>query len=111
MDGLTDELLAGKMGISRSTLNEWKLKFPDISDTIKRGKEIADIKVENALFKKATGYIYTDKNGDEKYVPADTTAIIFWLKNRRPDKWRDKSTAEATTPETVRIILERRGTD
>ena len=75
-DGLTDEQIADNMGVSRSTLNEWKKKYPDISDTLKRGKEVVDIEVENALYRAA--------------LDGNITAIIFWLKNRQPQKWRDK---------------------
>lgn len=75
-DGLTDEEISSTIGVSRSTLSDWKTKFPDISDALKKGKEIVDYEVENALLNKALG--------------GDTTAQIFWLKNRRPDKWRDK---------------------
>lgn len=114
-DGLTDEIIAKKIGISRSTLNEWKKKYPAISDTLKKGKEIADIEVEDSLFKRATGYTvqlrktFKVKNVkyntagkkieekeelqtgiDEVHIPADTTAIIFWLKNRMPEKWKDR---------------------
>lgn len=97
-DGLTDEQLAKNMDISRSTLNEWRKKYSDISDTLKKGKEIVDIKVENALLKRALGFQYdevTSVDGKEvkkvtKMVVPDTTAQIFWLKNRRPDKYRDK---------------------
>lgn len=79
-DGLTDEQIAENMGVSRSTLNEWKKKYPDISDTLKRGKEVVDIEVENALYRAA--------------LDGNTTAIIFWLKNRQPQKWRDKQQVE-----------------
>lgn len=107
-DGLTEEQIAGNMGIHRDTLNEWKKKYSDISDTLKRGKDIVDLQVENALLKRALGYMYTEttreltknlKTGKEeirvtktvqKEVVPDTTAQIFWLKNRKPDKWRDK---------------------
>lgn len=75
-DGLTDEQIAERIGISRSTLSEWKKKYSDISDALKKGKEVVDYQVENALLQKA--------------LSGDTTAIIFWLKNRRPDKWRDR---------------------
>lgn len=75
-DGLTEEQIAHNIGIKRQTLYEWKAKFPDINDAIKKGKDIVDYEVENALFKRA-------KQGD-------VTAQIFWLKNRRPEKWRDK---------------------
>lgn len=100
-DGLTDEQIAHNMGISRATYYVWLDKYPDISDAVKKGKEVVDIMVENSLLKRALGYDYTemiiDKDGDKehkrvvkKHKEADTTAIIFWLKNRRPDKWRDK---------------------
>lgn len=75
-DGLTDEQIAKNMGISYSTLKEWKNKYSAISATLKKGKEVVDYEVENALLKSALG--------------GNTTAQIFWLKNRRPDKWRDK---------------------
>lgn len=75
-DGLTDEQLAEKIGITATTLYDWKNKFPEISEALKKGKEVVDYEVENALLNKALG--------------GDTTAQIFWLKNRRPDKWRDK---------------------
>lgn len=57
-DGLTDEQIAHNMGISRETLSQWRKKYSDISDTLKRGKEIVDIQVENALLKRALGYEY-----------------------------------------------------
>ena len=96
-DGLTDEQIAENIGISRSTLSDWKNKFSDISDALKKGKEVVDIQVENALLKRALGYDFqeerverSDKDGVKvvqtiKHVPGDTTAQIFWLKNRRPE--------------------------
>lgn len=104
-DGLTDEQLATKIGITAATLYDWKNKYPEISEALKRGKEVVDVEVENALLKRALGYDYTEErvevskeNGKKtvkttqtvKHVAPDTTAQIFWLKNRRPDKWRDK---------------------
>ena len=120
-DGLTDEQIARNMCIARDTLSEWKKKYSDISDTLKRGKEIVDREVENALFKRALGgvrevkktykvkSIYYDECGrkcekeelktgtDEVYIPGDTIAQIFWLKNRKPDRWRDKQEIQDTT--------------
>jgi predicted DNA-binding protein YlxM (UPF0122 family) len=105
-DGLTDEQIAHNMGIRRQTLYDWKKKYPDISDALKRGKEVVDRQVENSLLKRALGYEYEEVtkeliNGTmlitkkvKKYQPPDTTAAIFWLKNRRPDKWRDKRDVE-----------------
>ena len=97
-DGLTEEQIAYNMGISRETLRVWKNKYSVISGTLKKGKEIVDIQVENALLKRALGYVSKEqkvtKDGKiielEKEIPPDTTAQIFGLKNRKPDKWRDK---------------------
>jgi phage terminase, small subunit len=103
-DGLSDEQIAHNMGISRSTLSEWKNKYSDIADTLKKTKEIVDREVENALFKRAMGYKYdevTYERGEEvkrvtKEVAPDTTAQIFWLKNRKPAEWRDKIEQQQT---------------
>ena len=64
-DGLTDEQIAENIGISRSTLNMWKNRYSDISDTLKRGKDVIDLQVENALLRRALGYEY--KEVKEKY--------------------------------------------
>jgi transcriptional regulator with XRE-family HTH domain len=101
-DGLTEEQIANNIGISRSTLSEWKKRFPDITDTLKRGKEVIDRMVENALLKSALGYDYEEdgmtKDGDvvslRKVAHPNTTALIFWLKNRKPEQWRDKQNIE-----------------
>lgn len=108
-DGLTDEQIAKNIGISRSTLNAWKDRYSDISDALKKGKDIIDRQVENALLKRALGYEYeevkekfedgviTERAVTKKEVVPDTTAQIFWLKNRKPDKWRDKPAYEDTS--------------
>ena len=101
-DGLSDEQIATNMGIATSTLYEYKNKYEEISEALKKGKEIVDIEVENALLKRAMGYTYTEqvltRDGDlvevEKVVQPDTTAQIFWLKNRKPAVWRDKQNVE-----------------
>jgi hypothetical protein len=79
-DGLTDEQIAKNIGITLSTFYEWKKKYSDISESLKKGKEVVDYQVENALLSSA--------------LEGNTTAQIFWLKNRRPDKWRDKQKEE-----------------
>lgn len=101
-DGLTDEQIATNMGITRSTLYEWKNKYSDISDALKEGKEVVDRQVENALLKSALGYMYdevTEERRDDelvvtkvvhKEVQPNTTAQIFWLKNRKRLEWRDR---------------------
>lgn len=106
-NGLTDEQMAGNMGISCSTFYEWKNRFPEISEALKKGKAVADLEVENALFRRACGYKVIEtkraprldkESGEvvlevisetEKEVPPDVTAAIFWLKNRKPEQWRD----------------------
>lgn len=104
-DGCTDEDLAKKIGVAPSTFYDWKRRFPDIAEAVSKGKEIVDIKVENALLKRALGYTYTEvkkegavngiKNGTakvtvtEKTMPPNVAAIIFWLKNRKPEVWRE----------------------
>lgn len=115
-EGLTDEQLAGKMGINPATLYDWKKKYPKISEALKKGKEVVDIQVENALLKRALGYDFqeekierSDKDGLKvvqtvKHIPPDTTAQIFWLKNRRPDRWRNKPEPASDDGGGVQII-------
>ena len=109
---MTDEQIAKNMGICRDTLIQWKKRFPDISDTLKKGKDVVDVEVENSLLKRAKGCTVVEEtqelmiNPDTgkrelittkkviKEIPPDTTAQIFWLKNRRPDLWRDKQSME-----------------
>lgn len=79
-DGLTDEQISQKMGIAVSTLYDWKNKYSEFSEALKKGKEVVDIEVENALYKLA--------------IDGNITAIIFWLKNRKPNMWRDKPTTD-----------------
>jgi transposase len=104
-DGLTDEQIAYNIGITASTLYEWKKRFPEISESLKKGKEVIDRQVENALLKRALGYQYREVTEEEsedgfkrkvviKEVVPDTTAQIFWLKNRKPAEWRDKQVVE-----------------
>lgn len=103
-DGLTDEQIAQNMGIAPKTLYRWKEQYCQICQSLKRGKEVVDRQVENALLKRALGYKYdevTIEKGVEtkrvtKEVVPDTTAQIFWLKNRRPDKWKDKQDVEVS---------------
>lgn len=128
-DGLTDEQIAVKCGITPSTLYAWKNRFPEFSEALKKGKEVVDIEVENALLKKSTGFkvveqqvvmtkTVTYEDGKrvkevsepkivevERYYPPETAAQIFWLKNRRPDIWRDKQQVEADVDTELHIEL------
>ena len=92
-DGLIDVQIAENMGIAASTLYRWKNEHKEISEALKRGKEVVDYQVENALLNNAL-------NGH-------TTAQIFWLKNRRPDKWRDKQDLEHSGGINVRKKYEK----
>lgn len=140
-DGLTDKQISSNIGVSERTFTDWKKNHSAISSVLKKGKEVVDIQVENALLKRALGYGYTERTAkvvdrDKELVSAerreyenrykidhpdsglqdvkdaaikavptterivilevdkqqapDTTAAIFWLKNRKPNEWRDK---------------------
>lgn len=109
MDGLTDEQIAKNIGINRTTLYEWKKKYPDINNALKKGKTIYDVEAEQNLHKVGQGYYIeevetyiTETNGvqtkrikkTKKWVPPNVTALIFWLKNRKPDVWMDRKAKE-----------------
>lgn len=91
-NGLTNEQIASNMDIVVSTLWEWRKKSPKISNALKIGKDEADIQVENALYKAA--------------LEGNTTAMIFWLKNRRSKDWRDKIQQEITTESAVKLVID-----
>ena len=116
-DGLTDEQIAKNLDITPSTLYEWKRRYSEISEALKKGKEVVDIEVENALLKRALGYSYEEKKVEVseegtkvtktiKEVVPDTTAQIFWLKNRRPEQWRDKQDIEHSGAVNVRKVYD-----
>jgi hypothetical protein len=103
--GFTDRELADLFGVCERTINTWKVEHFEFSAALKTGKEAADERVERSLYHKAIGYrheavkIFCTKDGEivehayvEQFPPSDT-ACIFWLKNRRPDKWRDRADA------------------
>ena len=119
-DGLTDEQIADNMGVNKSTIYDWKKKYPEFTNALKESKDVADRHVECELYNKATGFtkivkkpmkvknieyddgrkisekeeiIYVE---EELYYPPDTTAQIFWLKNRKPNEWRDKKDVGVT---------------
>jgi hypothetical protein len=102
--GATDKDLADFFSVDEDTINEWKKVHPEFSESLKRGKMKADMEVADRLFTRATGYQYHEvtkekaKEGDEmvitkeviKEIAPDPVSMIFWLKNRRKDLWRDK---------------------
>lgn len=107
-NGYTDKQIAIKLDITEATLNNWKKEHVEFFESLKKGKEEPDALVENSLYRRATGYdderavkIFMPANAKapiyapytEHYQP-DVTACIFWLKNRRPDRWRDRQEIE-----------------
>lgn len=121
--GLTDVEMAQVLEVSERTFNTWKKKHVEFSTALKKAKEIADARVAQSLFERATGYSHPhqeimlhQKTGDPvvvdtvKHYPPDTTAAIFWLKNRQPDKWRDKTNIgiawESMSDENLDKIIE-----
>ena len=108
-DGFTEEEIAKNMDVSRSTLNQWKNDFPDILNAIKNNKATSNYLVEGSVFKSIMGFTKTYKNQkvtkdgfvveyeETVYIPPNALLAMFWMKNRMPDKWRDK--VEITTNE------------
>lgn len=121
LDGRTDEEIAKDMGISTRTLHKWKKKYPSFEDSLKRAKNQADAEVVKTLYRRALGYSFKEKkvvvendvDGNpkpikietiERDVPPDTTAIIFWLKNRHPEAWRDKKDVNVTDDSHIEAL-------
>lgn len=103
--GATDKDLASFFSVSEQTINNWKKIYPEFLESLKKGKNIADANVASSLYRSAIGYSHKDtklflndgkviKEEFMKHYPPDTTAAIFWLKNRQPEKWRDKKEIE-----------------
>jgi hypothetical protein len=113
--GLFDAQIAKNMGIGEATLYRYKANYPEIKEALRKGKEVVDIEVENAMLKRALGYTITineqkvDKDGcvhdlkRDVHIPGDVTAQIFWLKNRRRQQWRDKVEYEANNEELNKV--------
>lgn len=116
--GATDAELAGFFDISESTLNLWKKKHVEFSESIKKGKQVADATVAEKLYHRAIGYEHpeiitasyqgeiTDEKEVTKHYPPDPVAAIFWLKNRQPQKWRDNKDIALTGDVKINVNLE-----
>lgn len=128
-DGLTDEQIAKNLGIAVDTFYRYKNKYSEFSEVLKKGKEVSDYEVENALYNKAIGYntkvkkafkvknVEYDDYGkkireyeeivlaeEEIHIPADTTAQIFWLKNRKSNAWKDKRENESDDTKLIEVL-------
>lgn len=108
--GATDREIANFFQVDERTLNRWKIEHEAFCQSLKLGKDAADERVVRSLYRRAVGYDHDDVHFSAyegvvtetpyvKHYPPDTTAAIFWLKNRRKDEWRDKSTLEHTDPD------------
>lgn len=121
--GATDKELAEAFDTTEQTVNNWKHSKPGFFEALKKGKLIADAQVSERLFQRAMGYEHKDlyitqyqgeiiQEEIMKYFPPDTTAAIFWLKNRQPGKWRDSqfidhtSKGESIQPMNVTVVKE-----
>lgn len=112
-DGLTDEQIAHNMGISRSTLNEWKKRYPDISDTLKRGKEVVDRQVENAMIKKALGYEFEEVTyasvimSQEEYDERVDAAVDVFNQENPKATSEERLAFISTIPRTKEVVTKR----
>lgn len=124
-NGLTDAQMSEKLGVSEVTFNAWKKTYPEFLNALKIGKADADDQVEASLFRMATGYEHEVEKpmivstGDyvteveivkytERLAP-NPTSMIFWLKNRRPEKWREKQEIEMTGPVEIKHTFDPKG--
>ena len=118
--GATDQEIADFFDVDVRTIYRWKHDYPEFCQALKAGKDVADERVERSLYQKATGYeqdevkIFMPSGAPEPvYAPfrakiaPDTTAAIFWLKNRKPAEWRDMSRTEHVGPDGGPIAFER----
>ncbi|MGB0943677.1 MAG: hypothetical protein ACPGUE_14800 [Marinomonas sp.] len=115
--GATDKQLGSFFGVSEQTINTWKEKHPTFLESLNNGKVFADAEVAKSLHKRALGYEYVEEkqedgtNGSKtttinKHVAGDTTAAIFWLKNRQPTIWRDKKEVDMSISDDFDSLLD-----
>lgn len=113
--GATDKQMADIFGVAESTFNLWKKEHKEFSESLKRGKHEADAIIAESLYNRAKGYSHADVHISNyqgqvtltpiiKHYPPDTTAAIFWLKNRKTDQWRDKQDVEHSGSVGVTIV-------
>lgn len=107
--GFTDEELAETFNVSRETIHKWKQEHKEFADAIADGKENADAHVADRLYNRALGYSHAEEKifqsdgkiiraETTKHYPPDTQAASLWLRNRQPQKWRDKVDHEHSGP-------------
>jgi len=104
--GFTDKEIAAAVGVTDTTLNNWKIAHPKFFESLKDWKIEADMAVEQSLYKRACGY-----NQEEKHYPPDPTSMIFWLKNRKTKDWRDRIDNTHSGPDDGPIQLQHTNID
>lgn len=120
--GWTDVEMASFFGVAESTWYKWKVDYPEFSEALRDWKHEADERVERSLYERACGYSHPEakifnNGGTEmvvdtiKHYPPDTTAAIYWLKNRQPDVWRDKTEVDQKNTGEMKIEIVRFGQD
>lgn len=116
--GATDREIAEFFEVTERTLYRWQHSYPEFCHALKVGKEPADDRVEKSLYRRATGYsfdavkIFMPSGAKEpvhapyvEHVPPDTTACIFWLKNRRPAAWREKPNGDGDDQDGAAVVI------
>jgi len=122
-NGFTDKKLAKAFAVDVATVNKWKKEYPEFYESVKRGKDIFDTgKVENSLLRRSKGFMATEKTFEQifnkttnklemvetkrvkKLMAPDPTSMIFWLKNRNPERWRDKQDVKLEGDLNINLI-------
>ena len=118
--GLTDAEIADLWGVSERTINQWKNDVPGFSQSIARGKVLADADVAERLYERALGYTHAEtvincyqgailRTKVTRHYPPDTQAASIWLRNRRPGIWRaqpDPTDPSSEAPPPVKVVFE-----
>ena len=117
MLGATDKQLADFFGVSEQTVNTWKTVYPAFLESLKAGKMLADAEVAHSLYQRAVGYSHPQDDikvveGEivitptTKHYPPDATSMIFWLKNRQPERWRAQPEDGGEAPTPVKVVFQ-----
>lgn len=117
-EGKTEDQVAEIVGVSRRTLCNWKGKHPELLHAVREARLAADELIEASLFSRALGYshaevkVFCNKDGEvtthevERHYPPDTLAAMFWLRNRQPERWKEKSEGDVTVNNTVNALTD-----
>ncbi len=114
--GATDKGIADFFDVSEATINNWKIEYPVFLESIKSAKQYSDDEVVKSLYKRALGYEVEEHKNEEgdsgkkttvttKQIAGDTTAMIFWLKNRKPGEWRDKQEVDHSGGVEIKQVI------